>query len=1113
MTYVARSALFFLALLLSLPATASLVLSTPDQTSGTGLGAVNTVLTVQQDGSGPASESGCVAYNGMSDLIGPAACPPGISGGNEKEQTQTRSIGELGLTSAFNLRLVFNYNESTLDNITLNDLVLSIYSNDGTLLFDSGAFTARTFDEPFSGTGNAGFVYRLDAAQAAEAQQFFGDPSNRIGLAASLSGADSGNETFFISDAAAIGVPSADVSISKTDSPDPVVSGATLTYTLTARNAGPNTATGVTVVDVLPGTVTLQSATTPDGTCSTSGRTVTCALGSLTPGSEEAITIVVTTSTPGTITNSATVTANESDANTGNNSDSETTRVIAAAEPVANLSITKTDSADPVDVGDTFTYTVVINNAGPDAATGVTLTDSVPQSFTIGTVTASSGSCTTIGQTVSCDFGTIANGGAENVQIEVTATQPGTFTNTASTSANEPDGDSTDNSTSETTTVTPEQADLSITKTDSADPVATGATLTYTLTISNGGPDAATGVVVNDNLPANTTFQSATPSQGSCGSSGQNVSCTLGTIASGANATVQIQVTADAPGTLTNNASTSSDTPDPDNSNNNATETTVVDTAGPEQVDLSIVKTDSPDPVRRGNDLLYTLTIGNAGPDTATGVVVNDSLPSSVTINSVTPSQGSCSTSGQNITCALGSVVSGGNATVLIRVTPQLTGTITNTSNVGANEADTNTANNSDSETTTVTAAQVDLVVSKRDNPDPVVEGENISYTIDVTNLGPDTATGVTFVDTLPFSVIYNSVSTSQGSCVQSGRVVSCSLGSIIAGGSATVVISVTTTNVGVDQTITNVASASSDESDSNPANNADSETTTVLVTTPPRADLSIVKTDSVDPASSGVPFTYTLTVTNNGPDVAVNTAVTDTLPASVTLISASTTQGTCAASGQTVGCELGDLASGALATITITVTPNSGGSITNTASTVSDTADTDNSNNTDTESTTVGGPAGTGADLTIDKTSSPAVVAVGQPINYTLTVRNNGPDQATGVEAVDTLPASVTFQSVSSSQGSCSSSGRVVTCALGTLGVSATATVSIIATPTAAGDIVNVAVVSGDQSDSAPASNQDNATTAVAATVAEAIPTLGGWMMILLTSLIGLVGFLRMRI
>jgi hypothetical protein len=180
-------------------AQASLVLVGPEDFSGTGLGAVNTILTIRNN----PFESGSVSFGNVTS--GDALT--GFS------QTQTRTLGELGVTSASSLRLVFNAIEPAVAGelgITLGDLVLNIWSPTGTLLFSSGAFTALTFADTFTGAGNAGFVFALDAAQQAAAAAAFGAgfENNVVGLSAAAGcnasspagcmGAAGGFETFFV---------------------------------------------------------------------------------------------------------------------------------------------------------------------------------------------------------------------------------------------------------------------------------------------------------------------------------------------------------------------------------------------------------------------------------------------------------------------------------------------------------------------------------------------------------------------------------------------------------------------------------------------------------------------------------------------------------------------------------------------------------------------------------------------------------------------------------------------------------------------------------------------------------------------------------------------------
>src|SRR5262249_41382227 len=147
--------------------------------------------------------------------------------------------------------------------------------------------------------------------------------------------------------------PASDLSITKTDAPDPVTAGQTLTYTIAVTNNGPSDATGVTVTDTLPPNVTFRSASPGRGH---SSRTVTCAVGALSNGAMATITITVTVTptTTGSITNSATVTGSPTDPVSDNNTATASTMVTAAGT-TTDLSVTKDDDPHTVLVNGTLT--------------------------------------------------------------------------------------------------------------------------------------------------------------------------------------------------------------------------------------------------------------------------------------------------------------------------------------------------------------------------------------------------------------------------------------------------------------------------------------------------------------------------------------------------------------------------------------------------------------------------------------------------------------------------------------------------------------------------------------------------------------------------------------
>ncbi len=331
---------------------------------------------------------------------------------------------------------------------------------------------------------------------------------------------------------------------------------------------------------------------------------------------------------------------------------------------------------------------------------------------------------------------------------------------------------------------------------------------------------------VTDVLPAGVAYKSASSSQGTLTVNGSTITAQLGNLAAGATATVTIQVDV-APttrGTITNTAEVRGNETESNPDNNRDDEPTVVRA----EVDLEVTKTDSPDPVVAGRQLVYTVLVKNNGPSTATNVQLTDTLPPQVQFVSATTTQGSVSHASGVMTGTLGTVPVGGTVTVTLttRVAEATVGTITNRAEVNAAETESNPDNNRDDEPTLV-RAEVDLVVSKTDSPDPVTAGQPLVYTVVVANNGPSTATNVQLTDTLPPEVEFVSATTTQGSVSHAAGVVTGALGSVPVGGSVTVTV---TTRVAANAagTITNRAVVSSPETESNPDNNRDDEPTQV---------------------------------------------------------------------------------------------------------------------------------------------------------------------------------------------------------------------------------------------------------------------------------------------
>jgi uncharacterized repeat protein (TIGR01451 family) len=223
------------------------------------------------------------------------------------------------------------------------------------------------------------------------------------------------------------------------------------------------------------------------------------------------------------------------------------------------------------------------------------------------------------------------------------------------------------------------------------------------------------------------------------------------------------------------------------------------------------------------------------------------------------------------------------------------------------------------------------LSVGLTANPSPAKVGQALIYTLTVSNTGPSTASSVTAADALPAGLSLSSVTTSQGSCTGAASL-SCALGTLAAGSSATVTITTLPSQAG---TVIDSSAVNSGTPNPNAANNTASVSTVVDTTGGggggSDAAISITATASPSPATVGSPLVYTITVTNGGPAGAAETMVTDIMPGGASLASVTSTQGTCTGT-ESLSCSLGTIPSGGSVTITMTLVPTEKGTMVDSA-------------------------------------------------------------------------------------------------------------------------------------------------------------------------------------
>ena len=253
--------------------------------------------------------------------------------------------------------------------------------------------------------------------------------------------------------------------------------------------------------------------------------------------------------------------------------------------PQADLSLTISDAPDPVTGLQPLTYTLVVANAGPAAATSVTVTDTLPAAALFQSAGGSGWSCTEAGGTVTCTRATLPVGSAPSLTITVTAPPTAqALLDSATVAGTEGDPVSGNNSDTEPTTViAAPTANLMVVKSDGGAVAAWGQPLTYTITASNGGPAAVTGALVTDNFPpglAGVAWTCAASAGSSCPGSGTgNISQPVSLLAGGvATFTATAVVVPGTYGTLVNTATIGvpAGVFDPVPANNTSTETTPV---------------------------------------------------------------------------------------------------------------------------------------------------------------------------------------------------------------------------------------------------------------------------------------------------------------------------------------------------------------------------------------------------------------------------------------------------------------------------------------------------------------------------------------------------------
>jgi uncharacterized repeat protein (TIGR01451 family) len=861
------------------------------------------------------------------------------------------------------------------------------------------------------------------------------------------------------------------LSLSLNASPNPVLIGHNVSFGFTIQNNGPVPATSILLQDTLPVGMTLVSASCNGGACSCNNSSpISCWVSSIPSGNSVTGTIVATApSSPGTLNTTATALASNFPVATA----SASVTVLAPS-----LSIVKTADTPTVSAGTAIGFTITVSNsaaAGGGMATSVGISDPLPAgpglSWSISPAYSGPGTCSITGapgsRTLNCSLADLTPGASVSVHVAspTSFASAGSYSNTATASA----GDTP--SVNASASITVQAPGLNLVKTADASTVSAGTAIGFTVTVSNNaapGIGTAAGVAISDPLPAGPgvtwTLSPAYTGLGACAISGapgnQTLNCSIGSLAPNASASVHVSGTTSfaSAGSYPNTATASA---------SNAPAVTASATTAVRAPALSILKTADAAAVSAGAAIGFTITVSNsaaAGTDTAAGVTINDPLPAGPgVIWNISPAYGgpgTCAISGiswnQTLDCSIGSLAPGASASVHVTSTTSFAsaGSYANTATASVSNAPAISA----SATTTVRAPALSLATTA--DAEAVSAGTAIGFTITVSNsaaAGTGTAGSVTISDPLPagYGLLW-SISpaySGPGTCALNGdagnQTLVCSIGSLAPGASVSVHV-ISPTSFASATIYSNTATAS--------ASNAPStyDSAGIAVEAPA---LSIVNAADASAVSAGVPIGFTITVSNsavNGTGTATIVSINSPLPAGSgvtwTISPAYGGPGTCsitgAAGSQVLNCALGNLASGASASVHLGSATSlaSVGSYSNAATASASNAPSIHAS----ASIDLQAPA-----LSITTTADASAVSAGAAIGFTITASNSaasGTGTVTSVTISDPLPAGsgVTWNisPAYGGPGTCSLTGatgsQTLNCALISLASGASASVHV---------------------------------------------------------------------
>lgn len=842
-----------------------------------------------------------------------------------------------------------------------------------------------------------------------------------------------------------------DLFVSKTDNRTSTTPGNLLSYNITYGNKGNQSASGVVLTEVVPtGTRYVAAQSSAGWSCvpasGVAGSTCTYAVGALAAGAPNAsVTFAVTVLDPAApglfqIRNTVTIADNQAsgpDSDPSNNSASDTTTLNAAPD----MTVTKSASASAVAPGDQIIYTIVFANQGNQAARGIQVLEALPANTQFVAAASSPGWSfdSALGKykyTLSSLWGgssrTIAFGVKVNPSIPPGVSKLINVVTVNDDGTNGPDANSANNSFSLETPLTG-APDLSVVKSDGDVTAEPGDTVVYTINYTNLSGRGATGVFLQETVPAHTTFSPAASSPGwVCtpnNNAGSACALSLGALAGGVNGAALFAVRLDAvlpPQVLqVNNTVVIVDDGasgvDMNPNNNSDSEATPVAGASA----LNVTKSDDGFVAPPGSTIEYTLNYANFDTQPAPNVRITETVPAHTTFAGPAGAWNCAVGAPAGATCVhtVGNLAVGATGAVrfdtrLIDPLPDDAVVITNVAAIGSSiHPNAGTG----SETTPIGGAP-DLTLTKNDDGVTATPGSVVTYRLNYANTGNRVATVVRITETVPAYTTFNAALSTTGWNCQAGgapnSICIFAIDRLPPGASGAVDFAVTVQSLlpsGVSA-IHNTASINDDglhNSDPNPANNTATRATPVNAA----PDLSLEKDDGGVVARPGRHIVYQLSYANLGNQAATGVLITETTPAHTGFNAMLSSEGWNCTPDDNAGsvCTflIGDVGAGQTGVIAFAVTvsrplPTGLALIANTATIGDDGAngvDSNPANNTDSVETPV-----QSAPIDIQKDDGGVIADEGDVIEYLLTYTSNLDALASSVQITETVPAHSVF-------------------------------------------------------------------------------------------------------